>query len=140
MSDQRFRPMATFSGIRRIPLLALTHNSLYPSVTVQATGAAIVVVRTHVFTFDEIEAIEARWLFGHDHIHAESGLAHVQRDFLWPARRGRCIARAQKRRRAACALRAGMARLKPLADARRFCDEAGNWRGQCSALNFGKSY
>ena len=65
MSDQRFRPMATFSGVRRIPLLALTHNSLYPSVTVQATGAAIVVVRTHVFTFDEIAAIEARWFFGH---------------------------------------------------------------------------
>ncbi|MFN3891841.1 MAG: hypothetical protein ACK4MV_15710 [Beijerinckiaceae bacterium] len=65
MTGQRFRPLATFSGIRDVPLIATSHNSLYPSLSVTATGVSIVVVRTHVFSFDDIERIDARWLFGH---------------------------------------------------------------------------
>ena len=63
--DKRFRPLATFSGIRRVPLIAVSHNSIYPSLTVDASGVTLVVVRTHRFAWDEIEKLEARWLFGH---------------------------------------------------------------------------
>jgi hypothetical protein len=61
----RFRPVATFSGLRNVPLVATSFNSLYPSLTVKPGGLTIVVVRTHDFAFDEIETIEAAWRFGH---------------------------------------------------------------------------
>lgn len=65
MTERRFRPLATFSGVRNAPLLATSHNSLYPSLTVRPSGLTIVVFRTHDFAFDAIERIEARWRFGH---------------------------------------------------------------------------
>jgi len=65
LKERRFRPLATFSGLRRVPLIATSNNSLYPSLTVKPTGVTIVVVRTHDFAFGEIETIEARWLFDH---------------------------------------------------------------------------
>lgn len=63
--EKRFRPLAAFSGVKRVPLIALSHNSIYPSLTVDDAGVTIVVVRTHRFAWDEIERIEAGWLFGH---------------------------------------------------------------------------
>ncbi|MDP2358168.1 MAG: hypothetical protein Q8M31_19190 [Beijerinckiaceae bacterium] len=65
MTDQRFRPLATFSGLRQVPLIATSHNSIYPSLTVTFEGVTLVVVRAHRFAWSEIEAINARWLFGH---------------------------------------------------------------------------
>jgi hypothetical protein len=65
LNELRFRPLATFSGIRNVPFIATSHNSIYPSLTVKQGALTIVVVRTHVFAFDEIEPIDARWLFGH---------------------------------------------------------------------------
>lgn len=64
MAD-RFRPLATFSGVRNVPLVATSHNSLYPSLTVDTSGVTIVVVRTHRFSWEEIETVEAGWMFGH---------------------------------------------------------------------------
>ncbi len=60
-----FRPLAAFSGLKNVPLVATSHNSLYPSLTVDAAGVTIVVVRTHRFTWEDIETIEAGWMFGH---------------------------------------------------------------------------
>lgn len=57
--------MATFSGLRNVPLVAASCNSLYPSLTVRPGGLTIVVVRTHDFASGEIETIEAAWRFGH---------------------------------------------------------------------------
>lgn len=65
LGDHHFRPIATFSGIRKVPFIATSYNNLYPSLRVKQTGVQIVVVRTHEFGFDEIEPIDARWLFGH---------------------------------------------------------------------------
>ncbi len=64
MTDQRFRPLATFSGLRKVPLIAISHNSIYPSLTVTSENVTIVVVRTHPFAWSEIETIKAGWLFG----------------------------------------------------------------------------
>lgn len=63
--DNSFRPLAAFSGVKNVPLLATSHNSIYPALTVDDSGVTIVVVRTHRFTWDEIETIEAGWMFGH---------------------------------------------------------------------------
>lgn len=57
MQQQTFTPLATFSGLRGVPLLALSHNSLFPAFAVDAEGVTIRVLRSHRLRFDEIATI-----------------------------------------------------------------------------------
>jgi hypothetical protein len=52
MTEQRFRPLATFSGLRNIPLISTSHNSIYPSLTVTTENVTLVVIRSHHFAWD----------------------------------------------------------------------------------------
>jgi len=54
------RPLATFCGIRHVPLLAVARNSLFPSLTIESDGLRIRVIRVHDLKFDEIECITLR--------------------------------------------------------------------------------
>ena len=56
--------MATFSGLRGVPLLALSHNSLFPALTIGPLGIAIRVIRIHEFAYDEIETIAVKRMLG----------------------------------------------------------------------------
>jgi len=58
-------PLATFSGIRHVPLLVVTRNSLFPSLTVEPDGVRIRVIRLHDLKFDEVECITLRKRLAH---------------------------------------------------------------------------
>jgi hypothetical protein len=59
------RPLATFSGLRGVPILATSHNSLFPSLSIGPEGLVIRVIRWHRFAADEIEAISLRKFLGY---------------------------------------------------------------------------
>lgn len=59
------RPAATFRGLRHVPLIALSHNSLYPSLDIGADGVTLRVIRRHRLRFDEIEVVDLRWRLAH---------------------------------------------------------------------------
>ncbi len=59
------RPMATFSGLRGVPLLALSHNALFPALTVGPLGVVIRVIRSHELRYDEIDTVTLKWMLGH---------------------------------------------------------------------------
>jgi hypothetical protein len=59
------RPLATFRGVRHLPLLAVSHNSLFPSLVIQPDSLRIHVVRVHSLKFDEIECISLRKLLSY---------------------------------------------------------------------------
>ena len=141
MAEQRFRPLSTFSGLRNVPLVATSFNSLYPSLTVKPGGLTIVVVRTHDFAFDEIEAIEAAWRFGHMvTIGAEEGMAHLQRQLLWQTGGGESARRAARLRRAAVPAGARLAFVSaPLRPERASATTLPNRRAPCSAWKYGNS-
>jgi hypothetical protein len=56
-ADLHFTPNATFSGLRGVPLVALSRNSLYPALTIGADGLMIRVVRRHRLAFREIREV-----------------------------------------------------------------------------------
>lgn len=62
--DVAFTPMATFTGVRRVPLVAIWHNSLCPSLTVGPDAVTLRVHRTHVLPFAELDHIAVRRLLG----------------------------------------------------------------------------
>lgn len=58
-----FRPIATFSGLHGVPLITLTHNAIYPAVTVGPDGVTITVVRRHHLPWANIREVTLRrWL------------------------------------------------------------------------------
>lgn len=57
--------MATFRGLRHVPMVALSHNSLYPSVLIDEGGIMIRVVRRHYIAFEAIEALDYRRRLAH---------------------------------------------------------------------------
>ena len=59
------RPLATFSGLRGVPIMATSHNSLFPSLSIGADGIVIRVIRWHRFAVDEVESISMRKLLGY---------------------------------------------------------------------------
>lgn len=50
-------PLATFSGLQRFPLVALSHNSLFPSLVIGPQTVTIRVLRRHVLTYDDLAPI-----------------------------------------------------------------------------------
>lgn len=63
--DLHFRPLATFSGLRGVPLIALSHNSIFPSLTIRPQGVTIRVIRLHELRFDELDSVTLKWRLGH---------------------------------------------------------------------------
>ncbi len=53
-------PIATFSGLKRVPLLALSHNALFPALVIGREALMIRVLRRHVLAFHELEAVTCR--------------------------------------------------------------------------------
>jgi hypothetical protein len=49
--------MATFSGVRRVPFLALSRNSLFPSLVVRQDSLCIRIIRRHDIAFEDIAKI-----------------------------------------------------------------------------------
>jgi len=54
---ERFTPLATFSGLKRVPFLAVSRNSLMASLVIGQDALAIRVIRLHVLRFEDIEAV-----------------------------------------------------------------------------------
>ncbi len=63
--DRHFSPVATFSGLRGVPLVALSRNSLYPSLIVGSDSVTIRVVRRHRLPFGDIREVTVRWRLAH---------------------------------------------------------------------------
>ena len=59
--DLHFTPNATFSGLRGVPLVALSRNSLYPELTIGVDSLAIRVIRRHRLLFRDIREVRVRW-------------------------------------------------------------------------------
>jgi len=57
MEDLSFIPIATFSVLRGLPLVALSRNSLYPAVIVGRDSLIVRVIRRHRLHFDDIGEI-----------------------------------------------------------------------------------
>ncbi len=60
-TDLHFSPIATFSGLRNVPLFALSRNSIHPVFAVGDDGVTIRVVRRHHLPFSEIRKVSVRW-------------------------------------------------------------------------------
>jgi hypothetical protein len=60
-ADLHFSPIATFSGLRNVPLFALSRNSINPAFAVGDDGVTIRVVRRHHLPFSEIRRVSVRW-------------------------------------------------------------------------------
>jgi hypothetical protein len=58
MEALQFTPLASFSGLRGVPLLALSHNSLFPALTLDAEGVTVKVLRSHRLRYDALASIE----------------------------------------------------------------------------------
>lgn len=65
VADLTVRPLATFRGLRHVPLLALSHNSLFPSLAIGADGVILRIVRRHHLRFEDIEAVDLSWRLAH---------------------------------------------------------------------------
>lgn len=63
--DLHFHPIATFSGLRGVPLVALSRNSLYPALVIGADGVTIRVIRRHHLLFIDIREATVRWRLAH---------------------------------------------------------------------------
>jgi hypothetical protein len=63
--DLHFTPAATFSGLRGVPLLALSHNSLCPSLVVGPDSVTIRVIRRHRLPFSDLREVRVRWRLAH---------------------------------------------------------------------------
>jgi hypothetical protein len=50
-------PGASYSRLRSLPLLALSHNSIFPSLAIGPLGVTIRVVRRHSFAYDDLAGI-----------------------------------------------------------------------------------
>lgn len=59
------RPAATFRGLRHVPLVALSHNSIYPSLHIGDNAVVVRVIRRHRLSFDDIGAVDYRWRLAH---------------------------------------------------------------------------
>jgi hypothetical protein len=65
IEDLHFSPIATFSGLRGVPLVALSRNSLYPDLVVGSDSVTIRVIRRHRLLFSHIREVAVRWRLAH---------------------------------------------------------------------------
>ena len=96
------QPLATFRGIRHVPLLAASRNSLFPSLEIGADAVRIRVVGSQLLRYAELEAVQLRRGLGHR-------LLFVPKTGIWTF--SATFAGAGDAMRALAALRAGGAPL-----------------------------
>lgn len=61
----QFHPSATFRGLRHVPLLAVSRNSLYPALEMDEDAIVIQVIRRHALLLSEIATVDVRWRLAH---------------------------------------------------------------------------
>jgi len=64
-ADVSLTPLATFSSLQRLPLVALSHNSLFPSLVIGPQAATIRVLRRHVLAYDDLAPIRLTHRLGY---------------------------------------------------------------------------
>lgn len=64
-ADISLTPLATFSGLQRLPLIALSHNSLFPSLVIGPQTVTIRVLRRHVLAYDDLMPVRLTRRLGH---------------------------------------------------------------------------
>lgn len=62
---RQFQPSATFRGLRHVPLVALSRNSLYPALHMDGASVVIRVIRRHALAIDDLAAVDVRWRLAH---------------------------------------------------------------------------
>lgn len=62
---RQFHPVATFCGLRYVPLVALSRNSLYPALHMDASTITIRVIRRHVLAIADLAAVDVRRRLAH---------------------------------------------------------------------------
>jgi hypothetical protein len=98
IADQHFTPIATFSGLRGVPLLALSRNSLYPALTVGADSLTIRVVRRHRLAFRDIRQVGISRRLAHQlTIIPERGWRSFSANFLFAQEAAHALEALQKR-------------------------------------------
>ena len=65
IEDLHFSPIATFSGLRGVPLVALSRNSLFPNFVIGSDSVTIRVIRRHRLPFSDIREVAVRWRLAH---------------------------------------------------------------------------
>lgn len=81
--DLHFTPAATFSGLRGVPLIALSRNSLYPALVIGPDSMTIRVIRRHRLAFSDIREIGVSWRLAHQlTIVPKRGLRTFSANFL----------------------------------------------------------
>lgn len=61
----QFYPSATFRGLRHVPFIAISRNSLYPALEMDEDTICIQVVRRHALPLSEIAKVHVGWLLGY---------------------------------------------------------------------------
>lgn len=58
-------PAATFVGLRGVPLIALSRNSLYPALVIGSESVTIRVLRRHRLALGDIREVGVAWRLAH---------------------------------------------------------------------------
>lgn len=62
---RQFSPSATFRGLRYVPFIALSRNSLYPALDMDEQAIVIRVIGRRVLPFSDIATVDVRWRLAH---------------------------------------------------------------------------
>ena len=62
---RQFHPVATFRGLRHVPIVALSRNSLCPPLGIDDTAVTIRVIRHHTLPVSGIATVDVRWRLAH---------------------------------------------------------------------------
>ncbi len=109
IEDLHFNPIATFSGLRGLPIVALSRNSLYPNMIIGSDGVTIRVIRRHRLLFSEIQEVTMRWRLAHQlTIVPKRGLRTFSANFISRAEAVRAVTALQQRGVALDAATAGL--------------------------------
>lgn len=62
---RQFYPSATFRGLRHVPLIAVSRNSLCPALEMDENAIVIQLIRRHALPHSEIAMVDVRWRLAH---------------------------------------------------------------------------
>ena len=65
VNNLNFRPVSSFRGLRKVPLVALSFNSIFPELTLSEEGVAFRIISRHFLPFAEIDTVDTAWRFAH---------------------------------------------------------------------------
>lgn len=64
-NELNLRPFASFRGLRNVPMVALSHNSIRPHLSLTSEGIDFRVIRKHFLTYRDLEAVTYGWALSH---------------------------------------------------------------------------